>query len=227
MPEWLPEWLRDAPIQVNKVPLDKLAIRLLLALALGVAVAFIYRFSRPRHEPASHSFFTTLVMLTMLIALVTEVIGGNIARAFSLVGALSIVRFRTVVADTRDTAFVIFAVVLGMAAGAGYREVTVVALILVGSAALVLGALGPRGKPTGDWLLTVRVGAGTPPDQVLHELFPSQLDRCDFAGAASARQGVALDLKYRVRLKTGSDPAAIVAALNQREGVQQVDLSPD
>ena len=50
--------------------------------------------------------------------MVTQVIGDNVARAFSLVGALSIVRFRTVVRDTQDTAFVIFAVVVGMAVGA-------------------------------------------------------------------------------------------------------------
>ena len=51
------------------------------------------------------------MLLTILIAMVTMVIGNNMARAFGLVGALSIVRFRTVVEDTRDTAFVIFAVV--------------------------------------------------------------------------------------------------------------------
>ena len=51
------------------------------------------------------------MLLSILIAMVTQVIGDNIARAFSLVGALSIVRFRTVVRDTQDTAYVIFAVV--------------------------------------------------------------------------------------------------------------------
>ena len=59
------------------------------------------------------------MLLSILIAMVTQVIGDNIARAFSLVGALSIVRFRTVVRDTQDTAFVIFSVGVGMAVGAG------------------------------------------------------------------------------------------------------------
>ena len=52
--------------------------------------------------------------------MVTQVIGDNVARAFSLVGALSIVRFRTVVRDTQDTAYVIFAVAVGMAVGANH-----------------------------------------------------------------------------------------------------------
>src|SRR3712207_7408096 len=74
-----------------------------------------------RRPPRSTLFpYTTLfrsVLLAVLVALVTLVIGDSTARAFGLVGALSIVRFRTVVEDTRDTAFVIFAVALGMAAG--------------------------------------------------------------------------------------------------------------
>ena len=61
-------------------------------------------------------------MLAIMIALVTQVVGNNAARAFSLVGALSIVRFRTVVRDIEDTAFVIFAVAIGMAAGASQPE---------------------------------------------------------------------------------------------------------
>ena len=95
-------------------PADVL-LRLVVAALLGGVVALVYR--RTRFEPAS-SFTTTLVLLAILIAMVTQVVGDNVARAFSLVGALSIVRFRTVVRDTQDTAYVIFAVAIGMAIGA-------------------------------------------------------------------------------------------------------------
>jgi uncharacterized membrane protein YhiD involved in acid resistance len=77
-------------------------------------------------------------MMTILIAMSTQVIGDNVARAFSLVGALSIVRFRTVVKDTRDTAFVIFSVVVGMAIGAGHLTVAIVGIIVAGIAAFVV-----------------------------------------------------------------------------------------
>jgi hypothetical protein len=91
--------------------------RLVLAWGLGLAIAGIYRRARPMNLEAE-SFTVTLVLLTILIAMVTQVIGDNVARAFSLVGALSIVRFRTVVRDTQDTAYVIFAVAIGMDADA-------------------------------------------------------------------------------------------------------------
>ena len=77
------------------------------------------------------------MLLAILIALVTQVIGNSVARAFSLVGALSLVRFRTEVQDTRDTAFVIFAVVIGMATGGGHLQAAMAGL-LVGSIAAVV-----------------------------------------------------------------------------------------
>src|SRR6186997_3269311 len=109
--------------------------RLIAAMVLGGIVAQIYRHSRA--EPAS-SFTVTLVLLAILIAMVTQVIGDNVARAFSLVGALSIVRFRTVVRDTRDTAFVIFSVAVGMAVGANHPTVALCGLAVVGAAAIGL-----------------------------------------------------------------------------------------
>src|SRR5205823_11912724 len=117
-------------------PLEVL-VRLLVALALGALVAWIYRATRKSAEMTS-SFSVTLVLLAILIAMVTQVIGDNIARAFSLVGALSIVRFRTVVRDTQDTAYVIFAVVVGMAVGANNPWVAVIGLAVVGFAAFVM-----------------------------------------------------------------------------------------
>ena len=70
--------------------------------------------------------------------MVSVVIGNSVAHTFSLMGALSIVRFRTVVEDTRDTAFVIFSVVVGMAAGAGLILVALIGIPCVGLAAIVL-----------------------------------------------------------------------------------------
>ena len=100
-------------------------------MVLGGVVVFVYRRTRASND-TTPSFAVTLVLLTILIAVVTQVIGDNVARAFSLVGALSIVRFRTVVRDTQDTAYVIFAVAVGMAVGAGHPWLAIGAIVVVG-----------------------------------------------------------------------------------------------
>ena len=110
------------------IPIEDMLLRLSLAAVFGVAVAAVYFVTQKKKRAEAASFVSTLVLLSILLAMVSMVIGGNIARAFSLVGALAIVRFRTVVEDTRDTAFVIFAVVAGMAAGAGAWEVAAIGI---------------------------------------------------------------------------------------------------
>ncbi len=96
------------------------------------------------------------MLLTVLIAMVMLVIGNSVARAFGLVGALSIVRFRTVVSDTRDTAFVIFAVVIGMALGAGSVVVVLAGIPVVGVLVILLDRVLPGpSDPGGRYTLLV------------------------------------------------------------------------
>ena len=109
----MPDFFGAATVTAD--PVAVIVLRLIVAMVFGGVVAFVYR--RARRVPGG-SFTTTLILLAILIAMVTQVIGDNVARAFSLVGALSIVRFRTVVRDTQDTAYVIFSVAVGMAVGA-------------------------------------------------------------------------------------------------------------
>ena len=94
-----PDFLRAAFPSADVSPAGVL-VRLVAAMLLGAVVAFIYRRTRPASDVAQ-SFQVTLVLLSILIAMVTQVIGDNVARAFSLVGALSIVRFRTSCATRR------------------------------------------------------------------------------------------------------------------------------
>jgi len=220
----MPEWLRESFSTGAEARLEVLLLRLGVAFALGGAVAAVYFATHRRDETYQPTFVATLVLLTILIALVTQVIGESVARAFSLVGALSIVRFRTVVQDTRDTAFVIFAVVLGMAVGSGYLQVALAGLGVGGLAAFVVR---PRrhaiDSPAPEWRLSLRVGLGALPPG-LDEVYKKHLEARHEMGAATGRQGAALDLTYRVRLSPATSPAALVAELNQLEGVQQVEL---
>ncbi len=108
----MPDWLTAAGSTGQGIRWDAFLGQLIAAIVLGGMVAVVYRLSHGRDAANSHMMATTLVLLSGLIAMVSIVIGDSVARAFSLVGALSIVRFRTVVDDTRDTAFVIFAVII-------------------------------------------------------------------------------------------------------------------
>ncbi|HIV21231.1 MAG TPA: DUF4956 domain-containing protein [Candidatus Scatomorpha stercorigallinarum] len=95
-----------------------------IALRLGVAAviaAFIFLSYRLSHSGSVYSakFNVTLAALTVITTTVMIVIGNNIALSLGMVGALSIVRFRTAIKDSRDTAYIFWAIVVGICCGAG------------------------------------------------------------------------------------------------------------
>jgi uncharacterized membrane protein YhiD involved in acid resistance len=202
-----------------------LVTKLASAIACGLVVAWIYRATRGMNRMAA-SFPGTLVMLCVLIALVTQVIGGNVALAFSLVGALSIVRFRTVVQDTKDTAFVIFAVVVGMAIGAGQLPVALSGTAAVGMVAWIFRDRNDQrnGHHHRQFDVCVRMD----PDMAAEPKVQAAMARHDPAVACTAtrttKKRTAVRAVYGVRLPEGVSPSVVAAELAAIPGVQAVDV---
>jgi hypothetical protein len=219
------DWLNDFLTAGAEPTVGSLAKYLLISLLFGAVIAVIYVVTQRRTRSELISFATTIVLLTVLISMVTLVIGNNIARAFSLAGALAIIRFRTVVEDTRDTAFVIFAVVVGMAVGANMITIPLVGTPIVAGAALVLSRFG-HSTPAdmAEYTLAIRLSLGRDPSEHLKQLFGKHLADARLRATTTARQGAALDLTYLVRLRPDRDPVAFVTELNQMEGVQSAEL---
>jgi uncharacterized membrane protein YhiD involved in acid resistance len=199
-------------------------VRLVLAMILGVVVMLIYKRTHAADDTPP-SLPITLVLLSVLIALVTQVIGDNTARAFSLVGALAIVRFRTVVRDTQDTAYVIFAVSVGMAAGAGHVLLAVCGIVVVAIAIFTIQRGGVPSRTHADpYVLKVRLGTGFDASTLLRPVFDANLLARRVLSIETARQGMALELTYRVVLRDEGAAADLVKALNRLEGVQGITL---
>lgn len=114
----------------------EMLMNMALATALGFVIAWVYRRTH-KGLSYSQSFTLTILFVTLIVAIVMMVIGGSLARAFALVGALSIIRFRTVVKDTKDTSFVFAALALGMAAGTSNYFLALSATVAISALAIV------------------------------------------------------------------------------------------
>jgi hypothetical protein len=228
MPDWWPavnDWLRHALGGNDQpFPADVIAARVLLAAVYGFLAAVVFRLTLARNRPDVRTMPTTLVLLSALIALVSMVIGNQLAQAFGLVGALSIIRFRTVVDDTADTAFVIFAVVIGMAIGNGYAVLATVGLPLVGGAAAIM-AWWDNPRPVDKRaVLKVRVGLGGDPAALCGPLFTEHLAAHTLLSLETATKGTCLEAAYSVKLKGADSALGLVNGLNKIDGVQGVEL---
>jgi hypothetical protein len=217
----MPEFLTSPFVSSTPISPVEVLVRLLIAVALGGVVAWIYRRSREEYVP---SFPATLVLLAVLIAMVTQVIGDSVARAFSLVGALSIVRFRTVVRDTQDTAFVIFSVVVGMACGASDPRVAVIGIAVVGTAAFIMK---PRDRHAAgeSFTLELRVANGQDLNVAISAALDTFVSERRLLSVGTARQGIAIESSYAVRLRPQQKPEELVRAINRLEGVQSVTIA--
>jgi hypothetical protein len=221
----MPDWLREALARSPTIAPRDMVLRLLVSLAFGYIVALIYLRSRRGDSDIGPSFPMTLVLLSVLIAMVTQVIGNNVARAFSLVGTLAIVRFRTVVRDTRDTAYVIFAVVVGMSIGAADLWVATIGLAIIAFAALLLPISGPaRIAPADVYVLRLRVALGRSPEAVAAAVLDEYLSARTLIAMSTSRPGVALDYTYEARLRSGHLAQELMQALSMVEGLQDVRI---
>lgn len=216
MLEW---WHAAWPTGEDEKPMI-LAIRLLLGTLLGFGIALVRTVARSEGRPAP-GLRTTLLLLTVLCALVTEVIGTNIARAFGLAGVLAVVRFRTVIEDTRDSAFVIFSMVVGMAVGAGYLYTSLVGFSVIALVAIIVTQM--TGMATNDAKLSIRIKGKETNDSDVRAILRKHASAVVLAGADTVKDSAeSVDLIFRFRPYQQSDLSQLVDQLRNKPGVEKV-----
>lgn len=136
MKEQLYQLFQDA--SSTAVSVEDLALRVAVSVVLGLAIFLSYWLSHAG-TIYSQKFNINLITLTVLTATVMTVIGNNIALSLGMVGALSIVRFRTAIKDARDTTYIFWAIICGICCGVGQFMAAALGSIAVFVVLLILG----------------------------------------------------------------------------------------
>ena len=170
------------------------------------------------------TFVNTLIIITMVTSIVIMVIGNNLARAFGLVGAMSIIRFRTAVKDTRDIAFVFFALAAGMAAGAGNLLIGLFGCLIIGVIIILLHIFHYGTVQQEELLLRFWVIPESGDQPVYIPIFKKYLTDHTLLNVRSARLGHYLELSFNVRLKTKKGHQKFIQDLSALEGIDRVTL---
>ena len=134
------EYLYDLLAQSGSLTTKEIVLHILVSALIGLAIFLSYMLS---HSGTIYSmkFNVSLVMLTVLTATVMTVIGNNVALSLGMVGALSIVRFRTAIKDSRDTAYIFWTVIVGICCGVGDYIVASIGSVVVFVIMLILGRI--------------------------------------------------------------------------------------
>lgn len=201
--------------RIASVSILDMAIALVLAFLLGLFIFFIYKKSYSG-VMYSMSFGVTLVALTLITTLLILTVVSNIVLSLGMVGALSIVRFRTAIKEPMDIAFLFWAIAAGIVLAAGLIPLAVFGSLFIG---LVLFAFSRKKTVDAPYILVVHCENSQVEEQT--RLFvASQVRRLNLK-SKSVESGC-VELNYEVRLR--DDDSAFVNELEAMEGVRRVVL---
>jgi hypothetical protein len=222
MDEFLKELEKAGDLSGNLTFLDVTFV-LVLSFCLGLGIAFIYRFTH-RGVSYSQGYAHTLVIMTTVVSMIMLIIGSNIARAFALVGALSVIRFRNAMKETRDVGFIFLGMAVGMAVGTRFYLLAVFATSVLSAFIVALYKFNMFAKEIRERILRVQIPADHDHEAVLEEPFLKYLDEQRIISIETVRAGALNEVVYSVVMKRNASPQSLLEAIRARNGNQKATL---
>lgn len=200
---------------VTSVSILDMVIALALAFGIGVFIFFIYKktFQGVMYSP---SFGVTLIALTMISTLVILAVTSNVVLSLGMVGALSIVRFRTAIKDPLDIAFLFWSIAVGIVLAAGMIPLAVFGSLIIG---LILVLFVNRKTYVKPYIIVVTLDDAIAEKNVM-EYIRSNADKLILKGKTAHKGNI--ELTYEVRLN--SEDTAFVTALSDKPHVESAVL---
>ncbi|MGW0173128.1 DUF4956 domain-containing protein [Rhodococcus sp. NPDC003322] len=198
-------------------------VSLALSFVLSAIIGWVYRYTH-KNVSYSQSYVQTLVMVGMIISLIMLVVGSNIARAFALVGALSVVRFRNAIKETRDVGFIFLVMAIGMTTGTRFYLLAIAATVAICLVLLIMSKFNWFKLDVQRQVVKVQV----PPEQeyaaLVEDVLIKHCTEFELVSTEAVRSGALNEMYYTAQLKKGTKPAELIAALSAVNSGQRVTV---
>ena len=200
---------------------SEILINLIIAFFLGFIISLVYK---KTHKGLSYSqsFVLTNIFVCVIVSMVIMVIGNNLARAFALVGALSIIRFRTVVKDTKDTAFIFWSLAAGMASGTGSYFLAISGTAVISMIALVLYYTNYGSIFKSEFIIQFRSRNSAKNKKKYNKIFSEYCKSSTLLNAESSGDGQSLKLSFDIVLKENKTYDEFIQKLSKVSGLSEV-----
>lgn len=204
--------------------LQNVLIIMAASVVIGLAIALIYIFTH-RKDGYSPSFPVTLALLPPIIAIIIMLVGNNVARAFSLAGAFSIIRFRSAPGDPKDITYIFFSLAIGLSCGMGYISFAIVCAVIL-ALVIIIMHLVHFSEPK-NTAMSLKI---TLPENINYSgLFNDILDKYALSWhikkVKTSDFGSLFELSYRIQLRSGIDQKAFIDEIRARNGNLNVSLT--
>jgi len=196
---------------------------LMLGFLLSAFIGWVYQHTH-RGTSYTQSFVFTLVMNGMIVALVMLIVGSSIARAFSLVGALSIIRFRNAVKETRDVGFIFFTMAIGMAVGTRFYLLAIIAAVVISLVLILMTRLDWFANESATQILRIHVPEGTPFETLFDPVFYRYTSISDLISVDTVQNGVMTELVYNIGMRKTARVQDFLNEIKKLNGDHKVTL---
>lgn len=200
---------------ITSISIFDMMLALLLAFGVGMFIFFVYKktFSGVMY---SSSFGVTLIALTLITTLVILAVTSNVVLSLGMVGALSIVRFRTAIKEPLDIAFLFWSIAVGIVLAAGLIPLAVIGSLLIGVIMLIFVNRKTHSNP----YIAVISCTDHASELQVHEYLKSQVRRLVVKSKTAQKNAVELNLEVRLK----DDNTDFINTLAQMEGVNSAVL---
>jgi hypothetical protein len=199
-------------------------ITVLVSILLGSLISFTYMrtTSRTFYSP---NFTLTMMLLPAIVAIIILLIGSNIARAFSLAGAFSIIRFRSAPGDPKDIAFVLFTMAAGLAVGVGSFGYAILFTVLLCGLMFILSFLKFGQQKTTQRLLKVTIPEDLGYEEAFAEVFREYGIAYELKKVRTTELGSLYELVYAITMDNGMNQKGFLDAIRCRNGNLDITLT--
>lgn len=193
-----------------------------VSFALGGLISFTYMKTQPVY---SQNFTVTMIVLPAIVAIIILMIGSNIARAFSLAGAFSIIRFRSAPGDPKDIAFVLFTMAAGLACGVGAYGYAVLFTVCLCLLMFFLKAIKFGASKEAQKLLKITIPENLGYEEAFDEIFKQFHIGYELKKVRTTELGSLYELVYAVTFDRNTNQKQFLDAIRCRNGNLDISLT--
>lgn len=186
----------------------------LASLVLGFGVALVYMYK----NKYSKNFVITLALLPALIQLVITMVNGNLGAGVAVMGAFSLVRFRSVPGTSKEICSIFFAMALGLTTGMGFIGYAAVFFLIIGGVMLILAATNFGGKASEEKELKVTIAESLDYNGIFDDLFDKYTDKVELVRVKTTNMGSLYELQYHIAIKNQAIEKEFIDELRCRNG---------
>ena len=203
---------------------QEIIINLILSFVLGLIISVVYKFTH-KGLSYSQSFMITNIFVAVIVCMVIMIIGNSLARAFALVGALSIIRFRTVVKDTKDTAYIFWSLAVGMASGTGSYFLAIAGTFIITSIALILHKTNFGSIIKSEFILQFRTVSNNSEISNLFNKTISKFSKSStLLSSESSEDGESIKLSFDIILKDEKNQTELLSELSKIKELKEITI---